>query len=75
MIKTLRRDLDASDYDAYRMDAHSVKGLMATIGLASLSDRARQHEFAARDGDTEFIKKDCEAFFEEYRTVCEKLKQ
>lgn len=75
MIKTLRGDLDASDYDAYRMDAHSVKGLMATIGLASLSDRARQHEYAARDGDTEFIKKDCEAFFEEYRTVCEKLKQ
>ncbi len=74
MIKTLREDLEASDYEAYRRDAHSVKGLMATIGLSSLSDRAKQHEFAARDGNIDFIKKDCEGFIEEYRTVCEKLK-
>ena len=74
MIKALREDLDSSDYEAYRRDAHSVKGLMATIGLASLSDRAKTHELAAKEGNIDFIKKDCDGFLEEYRTVCEKLK-
>ncbi|MBO4883116.1 MAG: response regulator [Lachnospiraceae bacterium] len=74
MIASLRKALEDEDYDSYHRDAHSVKGLMATIGLSSLSERAKKHEFAARDMDTEFIKKDCEGFLEEYRTVCEKLK-
>ena len=74
MIASLRADLSDEDYDAYRRDAHSVKGLMATIGLGGLSERARKHEFAARDGDIEFIKKDCDGFIEEYRTVCEKIR-
>ncbi|MBO7531613.1 MAG: response regulator, partial [Lachnospiraceae bacterium] len=74
MIASLRKALEEEDYDSYHRDTHSIKGLMATIGLSSLSERAKKHEFAARDLDTEFIKKDCEGFIEEYRTVCEKLK-
>ncbi len=74
MIESLRKALEDEDYDSYHRDTHSIKGLMATIGLSSLSERAKKHEFAARDMDTEFIKKDCEGFIEEYRKVCEKLK-
>ena len=74
MTASLRKALADEDYDSYLRDAHSIKGLMATIGFSSLSERAKKHEFAARDMDTEFIKKDCEGFIEEYRTVCEKLK-
>ncbi|MBO7096298.1 MAG: response regulator, partial [Lachnospiraceae bacterium] len=74
MIASLRKALEEEDYDSYHRDTHSIKGLMATIGLSSLSERAKKHEFAARDLDKEFIKKDCEGFIEEYRTVCEKLK-
>ena len=74
MIISLRKALEEEDYDSYHRDAHSVKGLMATIGHSGLSERAKKHEFAARDKDIDFIKKDCEAFFEEYHSVCEQLK-
>ena len=47
---------------------------MATLGLAELSERARKHEFAARDGDTVFLKEDAEAFIQEYEKICKKLK-
>ncbi len=74
MVASLRKALAEEDYDSYHRDAHSVKGLMATIGLAGLSERAKKHELAARDNDIGFIKKDCDGFIEEYRAVCEKLK-
>ena len=70
---TLRKAFESGDMEAYRREAHSVKGLMATIGLESLSERAKKHEFAARDNDADFIKSDFEAFIEEYRSVCKKL--
>lgn len=74
MIASLRNALSEEDYDTYHRDAHSIKGLMATIGLSSLSERAMKHEFAARDNDIDFIKKDCEGFIDEYHAVCEQLK-
>ena len=72
-VTILRKTLEAGDMEAYRREAHSVKGLMATIGLAALSDRAKDHEYAARDNNAEFIKADFEEFIEEYRSVCKKL--
>ena len=33
-----------------------------------------KHEFAARDNDIDFIKKDCGGFIDEYHAVCEQLK-
>ena len=74
MTEAMKKELAEEDYVSYRRDAHTVKSLMATIGHSSLSERAKKHEYAARDNDIEFIKKDCEGFIEEYRTVCEKLK-
>ncbi len=74
MVKTLNKELAEEDYVSYRRDVHTIKSLMATIGLASLSERARKHEYAAMDNDIDFIKTDCEGFIEEYRTACEKLK-
>ena len=74
MTEALKKELAEEDYVSYRRDTHTVKSLMATIGHSSLSERAKKHEYAARDNDIEFIKKDCEGFIEEYRTVCEKLK-
>ena len=59
---------------AYGIDAHSVKSSMATIGLAELSERAKKHEFAAKEDDTDFIYKDAEGFLNEYAKVCKKLK-
>lgn len=62
------------DLYAYRRTAHTIKGNMAMIGLTELSERAKNHEYAGRDGDIEFIKKDMEGFLRQYRAVCVRLK-
>ena len=69
----LRDSLKAGDFDAYRREAHTIKGLMATIGLKELSERAKQHEFAARDGNAAFMEEDSEAFIAEYSGACDKI--
>jgi hypothetical protein len=46
---------------------------MATIGIEAFSERAKKHEFAARDNDLAFIEGDAEAFITEYLELCKKL--
>ena len=69
----MRESLDKGDYKAYATDAHSVKGTMATIGMNDLSARAKQHEFAGKERNADFIKEDAEGFFKEYEDTCRKL--
>ena len=69
----MRKNLQDKDMDAYRIEAHSVKSTMATIGLKSLSERAKKHEFAAKENNLEFISGDAEDFISEYIKVCEQL--
>ena len=72
-VERMRKNLEDKDLEAYRIEAHSVKSTMATIGLMSLSERARKHEFAAKEVDTDFIFSDAEDFISEYLKVCEQL--
>ncbi len=69
----MREFLAAEDYAAYKIEAHSIKGTMLTIGLKDFSERAKRHEFAARDNDTEFIKQDADAFIDKYLEICKQL--
>ena len=62
----MRKALKDNDYETYRIDSHSVKSSMAILGMKELSERAKQHEFAARDGDTDFIRDDSDAFVTAY---------
>ncbi len=73
-IETMRKSVASGDLKAYVLTAHTIKSHMASIGLTRLSNQAKDHEFAARDNDIEFIKSDCEAFFEAYHDVCTRLK-
>lgn len=70
----MRQCLAEFDYATYRIEAHSIKGHMATLGLESLRERAKQHEYAARDGEVVFIADDAEDFINTYEEVCNKLK-
>ena len=73
-IENMRRCIAAEDWNGYGLLAHSIKGLMGSIGLDRLSNRARKHENAATDNDAEYILSDCEGFMDEYREVCNLIK-
>ena len=60
--KRMRESLEAKDIKAYEIDAHTIKSSVLTIGLRELSARAKKHEFAAKDNDTDFIYEDADGF-------------
>ncbi|SFD14507.1 cache domain-containing protein [Ruminococcus albus] len=53
-------------WDDYRVNVHAVKSASLTIGAQMLSEKAKALEFAARDGDTEYIMRNHDAFIEDY---------
>ena len=69
----MRKSLEEKDIKAYKIDAHSIKSSMATIGLKEFSERAKKHEFAARDNDIAFIYGEADSFINEYIEICKKL--
>ncbi|MCR4896561.1 MAG: response regulator [Lachnospiraceae bacterium] len=72
-VEIMRGALAEGDLEQYRIQAHAVKGMLATVGLTAASEHAKQHEFAAREGNTDFLKEDSEAFFAEYLELCGRL--
>ena len=73
-IPLLRELAEAGDLKRYAIEAHGIKGSMAGIDAASLSEHARKHEFAAKGGDTGFIMDDLDGFIGEYESVIEYIK-
>lgn len=72
-IDRMRKDLEAKDMKAYAIEAHTIKSSMATIGIMGFCEKAKKHEFAAKDNNVEFILKDAEGFFQEYAQICKTL--
>ncbi len=74
-IERMKNCLEEKDMKSYQIEAHAAKSSMATIGLKSFSERAKKHEFAARDKDTDFIFADADDFLKHYEQLCGKLKE
>jgi CheY-like chemotaxis protein/anti-sigma regulatory factor (Ser/Thr protein kinase) len=53
-------------WDDYRVNVHAVKSASLTIGAQMLSEKAKALEFAARDGDTDYILRNHSAFIDDY---------
>ena len=72
-IDALREALSSEDWERYQIEAHAIKGLLLSIGLKDLSERAKKHEFAVKENNIDFIRSDCESFLQAYQDVCRRL--
>ena len=52
----IRKYAEESNVNSYRLEAHSLKSVAASIGASELSMMARDHEDAAKQGDASFMK-------------------
>ncbi|MGN0667088.1 MAG: ATP-binding protein [Huintestinicola sp.] len=48
--------MSANDFDNYRILVHSLKSASLTIGLSELSEKAKESEFALKEGNTDFAR-------------------
>ena len=53
--EALRKYAEAGSVNSYRIEAHSLKSVAASIGATELSMQARDHEDAAKHGDESFV--------------------
>ena len=56
-------------------DAVKLQSLMATIGAGPLSEKARMHEYAANNGQKEYIIFHCEELIRDYETITERINE
>ncbi len=72
-VARIQSALKEKDMDSYQREAHSLKSLMATIGLNDLSEFARKLEKAAEDKDIIFIQAESWNLISRYQDTCLKL--
>ena len=73
-IDRMKNSLNTGNHKNYSVEAHAIKSLMATVGIKGLSEWAKKHEYASRDGDIDYVRGDYESFISEYRHVCDIIK-
>ena len=71
----LQQAFSEEDYKKYRITVHSMKSSLKTIGAVKISEKAKQLEDAARDGDISFIKTHHDPFLREYRELLDSIKK
>ena len=70
-IKILKDSFSQGDIERYGVEAHGLKGVMASICAMGISEHAKKHEFAAKGGDVDFIRQDIDNLIEDYSHTIE----
>ena len=65
---------EAEDLPNYRVIAHAIKSTSLTIGATELSAKAKALEYAAADGDVNFIKENHDEMVATYSDILEKIR-
>ncbi len=72
-ITKIREYYESGDMDSYIILVHGIKSGMAGLGAVSMSEHAKAHEFAGKEGRFEYIASDVNALIEHFGQVLEEL--
>ena len=71
----MEKAFETNDMKQYAILAHSLKSTSMTIGAVLLSDHAKLLEFAAKEGNEEYIKKNHKSVMEEYSSLLDGIRK
>ncbi len=71
----LKKYYEAEDLPNYRVVAHAIKSTSLTIGATDLSAKAKALEYAAADGDMEYIKANNDEMAAMYDDILTKISE
>ena len=69
VVTVMKKLLAEKNLEKYRIVVHALKSTSLNIGAAKLSEQAKAHEFAARDGELDFVESDFDSLLENYKAV------
>ena len=73
--EALAEAIDKEDWKLYETYVHAIKSNSLNIGAVTLSEHAKALEFAAKDGNYEFIREKHAELIKEYADMIEGLKE
>ena len=74
-LSVMEKAFETNDMKQYAILAHSLKSTSMTIGAVLLSDHAKLLEFAAKEGNEEYIKKNHKSVMEEYSSLLDGIRK
>ncbi len=74
-LKLIRSLAKKEDYHNYDIETHALKSAAANIGADKLSEKAKEHEFAAKEGRYEFIQENVEDLLNDYAAILSEVKR
>jgi len=66
---------DAADWERYASIAHAIKGNALTIGASNFSEFSKQHEFAAKEKNEDFIRTEYPIYAETIKRLTVMVKE
>ncbi|MCR4787081.1 MAG: response regulator [Lachnospiraceae bacterium] len=73
-VRKLKEAQLSGDYDRYTIEVHALKSTFASLGNTDLAERARQQEFAGKEGNHQFIDEGMDALIKDYIAFIERIK-
>ncbi|MCR5301916.1 MAG: response regulator [Lachnospiraceae bacterium] len=74
-IPLLKQLVEEENIKNYAVEAHGIKGVMASSCVPSLSATAKSHELAAKEGNFKYVKDNVDGFIKEYEEVLDFIRQ
>ena len=72
-LDKLKALLERRDYDNYTVHIHSLKGQLLNIGHTSLSEAAKELEYASREGRYDYLDEHTPIFIQKYEELLTQL--
>lgn len=73
-IALLREYAQKKDYENYTIEAHALKSVAASIGAETLSEEAKAHEMAGKEGRFDWIQTEYENLVTHFETMLQNIK-
>ena len=74
-LKLIRKLAKEEDYVNYDIETHALKSAAANIGADKLSEKAKMHEFAAKECRYEFIQENVEDLLNNYAAILGEIRR
>lgn len=74
-LPLIRECYEQKDYARYGIEMHGLKNAMKSIGANTLSEAAREQEFAVKENNLQLIDEQVENVLEQYKNVVDTLEE
>lgn len=74
-VPFIKQLAEEKEYEKYGIEVHGLKNAMKSIGASDLSEHAKAHEFAVKEGNFSYVDEDVELLLTEYNQILDAIEE